>query len=84
MWVAVSCHQFIKILPNQASIFVRWKCLPFRSIWAAWKAITRKLSQRDENGQMECAGMSEMDIYNRSRDFLHYGLPYDAPPPEEE
>jgi hypothetical protein len=33
---------------------------------------------------MERAGMSEMDIYNRSRDvFLHYKLPYDQPPPEE-
>jgi len=29
--------------------------------------------------------MSEMDIYNRTRDvFLHYKLPYDAPPPESE
>ena len=32
---------------------------------------------------MERAGMSEMDIYNRTRDiFLYYGLPYDAPAPE--
>lgn len=31
----------------------------------------------------EHADMSEMDIYNRSRDvLLHYGLPYDTPPPE--
>jgi hypothetical protein len=30
------------------------------------------------------AGMSEMDIYNRTRDvFLYFKLPYDAPPPEE-
>jgi hypothetical protein len=36
------------------------------------------------NMMMERAGMSEMDIYNRSRDvFLHYKLPYDQPPPEE-
>ena len=35
------------------------------------------------NLMMERAGMSEMDIYNRTRDvFLHYKLPYDAPPPE--
>ena len=32
---------------------------------------------------MECAGMSEMDIYNRTRDvFLHYKVPHDAEPPE--
>jgi hypothetical protein len=31
---------------------------------------------------MELAGMSETDIYNRTRNvFLHYMLPYDAPPP---
>ena len=36
------------------------------------------------NTMMERAGMSEMDIYNRTRDvFLHFKLPYDAPPPEE-
>lgn len=36
------------------------------------------------NAMMERAGMSEMDIYNRTRDvFLHFKLPYDAPPPEE-
>ena len=35
------------------------------------------------NAMMERAGMSEMDIYNRTRDiFLYYKLPYDAPPPE--
>jgi hypothetical protein len=33
---------------------------------------------------MERAGMSEMDIYNRTRDIFHYfKLPYDAPPPED-
>lgn len=33
---------------------------------------------------MERAGMSEMDIYNRTRDvFLHCKLHYDRPPPEE-
>ena len=33
---------------------------------------------------MERAGMSEMDIYNRTRDvFLHFKLPIDVPPPEE-
>ena len=27
--------------------------------------------------------MSEMNIYNRTRDvFLHYNLPFDSPPPE--
>ncbi len=27
--------------------------------------------------------MSELDIYNRTRDiFLHYKLPYDSEPPE--
>ena len=34
------------------------------------------------NTMMERAGMSELDIYNRTRDvFLHYGLPYASPPP---
>ncbi len=36
------------------------------------------------NTMMERAGMSEMDIYDRTRDvFLYYGLPFDAPPPGE-
>ncbi len=36
------------------------------------------------NMMMERAGMSEMEIYNRSRDvFQHFKLPYDQPPPEE-
>ena len=36
------------------------------------------------NAMMERAGMSEMEIYNRTRDiFLHYRLPFDSPPPEE-
>ncbi|MEI6819330.1 MAG: hypothetical protein WCL19_06980 [Verrucomicrobiota bacterium] len=36
------------------------------------------------NTMMERAGMSEMDIYNRTRDiFLYFKLPYDAEPPEE-
>ena len=36
------------------------------------------------NAMMERAGMSEMDIYDRTRDIFHYfKLPYDAPPPEE-
>ena len=36
------------------------------------------------NAMMERAGMSEMDIYNRTRNiFLYFKLPYDAPPPEE-
>lgn len=35
------------------------------------------------NQMMERAGMSEMDIYNRTRDvFLHYKLPYNSEPPE--
>jgi len=30
------------------------------------------------------AGMSEMDIYNRTRDvFHHFHLPYDSEPPEK-
>jgi hypothetical protein len=34
------------------------------------------------NEMMMRAGMSEMDIYNRTRDvFFHYKLPYDSPPP---
>jgi len=34
------------------------------------------------NAMMERAGMSEMDIYYRTRDiFLHYKLPYDAQTP---
>jgi hypothetical protein len=33
---------------------------------------------------MERAGMSEADIYHRTRDiFHHFKLPYDAPPPVE-
>jgi hypothetical protein len=36
------------------------------------------------NTMMERAGMSEMDIYHRTRDvFHHFNLPFDAPPPEE-
>jgi hypothetical protein len=36
------------------------------------------------NAMMERAGMSEMDIYGRTRDVFHYfKLPYDEPPPEE-
>lgn len=36
------------------------------------------------NTMMERAGMSEMDIYHRTRDVFHYfNLPFDAPPPEE-
>ena len=35
------------------------------------------------NAMMERAGMSEMDIYHRTRDvFHHYKLPFDAEPPE--
>ncbi len=35
------------------------------------------------NLMMDRAGMSEMDIYQRSGDiFRYFGLPYDAPPPE--
>ena len=35
------------------------------------------------NIMMERAGMSEMDIYNRTRDiFLYFKLPFDSPPPE--
>ena len=34
------------------------------------------------NTMMERAGMSEMDIYHRTRDvFLYFKLPFDAPPP---
>lgn len=36
------------------------------------------------NMMMERAGMSEQDIYNRTRDVFHYfKLPFDAPPAEE-
>jgi hypothetical protein len=36
------------------------------------------------NAMMERAGMSEMDIYNRTRDiFLYFNLPFDSEPPEE-
>ncbi len=36
------------------------------------------------NTMMERAGMTELDIYNRTKEvFLYYGLPYDAEPPEE-
>ncbi len=36
------------------------------------------------NTMMERAGMSEMDIYNRSRDvFRHFHLPYESEPPVE-
>ncbi len=35
------------------------------------------------NAMMERAGMSEMDIYNRTCDVFHYfKLLYDSPPPE--
>jgi hypothetical protein len=35
------------------------------------------------NTMMERAGMSEMDIYNRTWDIFHYfHLPFDAPPPQ--
>ena len=37
------------------------------------------------NLMMERAGMSEQAIYERTRDvFLHYRLPFDAPPPEDD
>ncbi len=37
------------------------------------------------NMMMERAGMSEMDIDNRSRDvFHHFHLPYDSAPPVDE
>ena len=33
---------------------------------------------------MDSAGMSEMDIYNLTRNIFHYfNLPYDSEPPEE-
>jgi hypothetical protein len=36
------------------------------------------------NTMIERAGMSEMDIYHRTRDiFLYFNLPYDAEPPED-
>ena len=36
------------------------------------------------NAMMERSGMSEMNIFNRTRDvFLHFNLPYDAPQSEE-
>lgn len=36
------------------------------------------------NTMMEHAGMSEMDIYNRTKEvFLYYNLPFDAEPPVE-
>ena len=36
------------------------------------------------NAMMERAGMSEMDIYNRTRDiFLYFNLPFDAKPPAD-
>jgi hypothetical protein len=36
------------------------------------------------NSMMERAGMSEMDIYHRTRNIFHYfNLPFDAPLPEE-
>ena len=36
------------------------------------------------NLMMERAGMSEMDIYNRTRDvFHHFKLPHNSEPPEE-
>jgi len=35
------------------------------------------------NAMIERAGMSEMEIYNRTRDlFRYFNLPFDAPPPE--
>lgn len=36
------------------------------------------------NAMMERAGMSELDIYNRTKEvFAHFGLPYEAEPPEK-
>jgi len=36
------------------------------------------------NAMMDRARMSDMEIYNRTRDLFHYSnLPFDAPPPEE-
>lgn len=36
------------------------------------------------NAMMERAGMSEMDIFNRTKEvFLYYKLPFNSPPPEE-
>ena len=36
------------------------------------------------NAMMERAGMSEMDIYNRTREiFLYFNLPFDAKPPAD-
>ena len=36
------------------------------------------------NIMMERAGMSERDIYDRTKEvFLYYGLPFDAEPPED-
>jgi hypothetical protein len=35
------------------------------------------------NLMMECAGLTELDLYNRTRDvFHHIHLPYDSEPPE--
>lgn len=43
-----------------------------------------KLFQRLLNLMMERAGMSEMDIYNRTRDVFHYfKQPYDSELPED-
>jgi hypothetical protein len=36
------------------------------------------------NTLMERAAMSEMDIYNRTREiFLYFNLPFDASPPQD-
>lgn len=36
------------------------------------------------NAMMERAGMTELDIYYRTKEvFTHFGLPYDAPSPGE-
>jgi hypothetical protein len=60
-------------------------CLPEHLNAAQVGGVLRRGRARLLLGTIERAGMSEMDIFHRTRDiFLYFKLPFDAPPPEEE
>ena len=59
-------------------------CLPEHLNAAQIGGVLRRGRARLLLGMMERAGMSEMNIYNRTRDiFLYFNLPNHAPPSEE-
>jgi hypothetical protein len=54
----------------------------FHRVWPYWFFFC-DLRTETLTMMMERAGMSEMDIYNRTRDvFHHFKLPYTSEPPE--